>query len=79
MWRAWQALHAERSHRVEGVAAPLGGMVIRSRPGVTPWTAIDRYARRHGYHGEVFDFLVECLSAMDAHYIEWWAEKQEAP
>jgi hypothetical protein len=35
-------------------------------PGRIPWTALDRWARRHDIGGFDFDFLVRAIAAMDA-------------
>ena len=39
-------------------------------PGPIPWTAVDRYAERHGYSGEGFTYLLQMVRAMDAVYLE---------
>lgn len=37
--------------------------------GPIPWTAIDRYAQRHGYSDEGFDYLVRMVRAMDEVFL----------
>jgi hypothetical protein len=44
------------------ISVGAGGLV----PNRIPWTAIDRWAERHGVAGQDFDFLVQALGAMDA-------------
>lgn len=43
--------------------------------GPIPWTAIDRYAERHGIDGERFDELERYIKAIDAAYLEWQSEQ----
>ena len=38
--------------------------------GPIPWTAVDRYAERHGYRGEGFVYLLQMIRAMDAAFLE---------
>jgi hypothetical protein len=37
--------------------------------GPIPWTAVDRYAQRHGFDDEEFDYLLQMIKAMDAVYL----------
>lgn len=62
-WRAYDELSTCRGYAgMSGVPLPI------------PWTAIDAYAMRHGFSGEMFDDLVDILRAMDdafrAHAME---------
>lgn len=77
MWRAWHALHADRGHTIEGMAAPLGGMMLRSIPGRIPWTAIIRYADWHEYGREQTNILMRLLGDMDKIYLDWWTERMK--
>lgn len=53
-WRAYDELSTCRGYAgMSGVPTPI------------PWTAIDRYAIRHGIHTDLFDDLVEIVRAMD--------------
>ncbi len=38
--------------------------------GPIPWTAVDRYAERHGYSGEGFEYLLQMIRAMDEAFLE---------
>lgn len=44
----------------------MSGMI----PGRIPWTAIDRWAVRHGVSGCDFDFLLRAITAMDRVLLE---------
>jgi hypothetical protein len=37
-------------------------------PASIPWTAIEKYARQHGFTGSSFDDLVTIVRAMDEAY-----------
>lgn len=63
-WEAWSQLDSDR---------PVGMGVGR-----IPWTAIDRYAARHGVdEPDDFDELVELIRAMDDVYLKHVGEEQE--
>lgn len=47
--------------------------------GPIPWTAIDRYAERHGVTDpDDYDEFVELISAMDSAYLEHAQKEAEA-
>jgi hypothetical protein len=51
-------------------------MVLKSRPGRIPWSAIDRWCQRHGLsEGEAL-FVERCVRILDDVYLTWWAEKE---
>lgn len=78
VWRAWHALHHDRPLEVMGMAAPMGGMMIRSRPGRIPWTAVKIYADHHDIPADDMDVLVHLLGEMDGEYQAYWAERMRA-
>lgn len=73
-WRAWNALHHERPHTTEGMAAPMGGTMIRSVPGRITWSSVIRYAEHHGYGHAQTEFLLRVLEKLDETFLEWWSE-----
>lgn len=42
----------------------------RNADGAVPWDVIDRYAVRYGFEGDLYDFFVSAIFAMDRHFIE---------
>ncbi|WP_422395632.1 phage tail assembly chaperone [Roseomonas mucosa] len=76
VWRAWWALHDERSHTLVGISVPLGAMILKPRPGRIPWSAVDRWCRRHRYPRSQQDFLHRMIRAMDLEFLTWWASKE---
>ena len=46
-------------------------------PVPTPWTAIDRYAKRYGIEGDTFEVFVHCLRSLDTGLIEYHEDKQK--
>lgn len=44
--------------------------------GPIPWTAIDRYARRHGIKGEMFTDLVRFIIALDSEFLDHISNKE---
>ncbi len=46
--------------------------------GPIPWTAIDRYAQRHGYEGDDFEYLVQMVRALDEAFLKYTRDKREA-
>lgn len=74
--RAWGQLTAERSHTITGVAAPMGAMVLKSKPGVIPWSAVDHWLHRHGHGGADAAFWHRCIAILDHEYLSWWAERE---
>ena len=34
-----------------------------------PWDVIDRYAVRYGFEGELYDWFVSAMRAMDDHFL----------
>jgi hypothetical protein len=62
LWRAWQDLDGERVM----IPVGMGGMI----PGRIPWSAVDRWAARHGVIGSDFDFLARAITAMDRVLME---------
>lgn len=64
-WNAFQELQSER---------PIGGM---GGAGSIPWTAIDRYADRHGYvEGGYYDFH-ELMRFLDNKWLKMQSDKME--
>lgn len=56
-WKAYEDLSTCRGFAgMSGVPTPI------------PWTAIDRYASRHGFVGDMFDDLVDITRAMDEEF-----------
>lgn len=51
--------------------------MIQSQPDGTPWTAVDRWARRYRLSDEDFEMLDRCIMAMDEVYREWWIERNK--
>jgi hypothetical protein len=43
--------------------------------GAIPWTAIDRYAARHGIEAEDFDRFCALIRAMDTAYLAHFKDK----
>lgn len=77
IWEAWWRLNDDRHTEVSGMGMPMGGTVIQSRPRRIPWTAVDRWCERYGYGQDQSDLFDECLMAMDAVYIRWFADRQK--
>lgn len=48
---------------------------IHQTEGPIPWTAMDRWATRHGLDDDAFDDLVYLLGRMDEVYLKFKAEK----
>lgn len=71
VWQAFQRLQGDRPWH--------GGGFGPAAPGGIPFTAVDRYARRHGFDGDDFAWLDTLLSEMDAEYIAWFGERQDKP
>lgn len=46
--------------------------------GPIPWTAIDRWATRHGIEGDDFDRLARMVAALDAEWLSNYADRAEA-
>jgi len=63
-WKAYEELSTCRAY------AGMGGL-----PGPIPWTAINEYAIRHRFAGELFDDLVDLVRAVDAAFLKHAAEK----
>ncbi|MFT8245194.1 hypothetical protein [Roseomonas sp. BN140053] len=61
---------------MSGVAAPMGGMILKSRPGRIPWSAVDRWCRRQGYGREDQDLLWRLLRVMDSEFLAWWTARE---
>lgn len=59
------------------MGAPMGGVLIKSVPGKIPWTSVLAWATAHDYTPDDRDMLDRCIQAMDAVYLEWWAEKNK--
>lgn len=64
LWEAFQRLTGERQ---------LGWGV----PGRVPWTAIDRYAERFGWHDDQYLYFLEIIEQLDRAYLEYQAERLE--
>jgi hypothetical protein len=79
LWRAWNALHDDRVHLVEGVGAPMGGMIIRSRPSRIPWSVVRLWARHHRMTHAELQLLYACIRAMDDVFLEDWQRKAGKP
>jgi len=45
--------------------------------GPIPWTAIDAYARRKGFAGDGFEYLVKMVRAMDDVFLRHLQDKRE--
>jgi len=69
-------LRDDRQHTVFGVAQPMGAMVLKSRPGRIPWSAIDRWCQRHRLNDADAVFIERCVRILDDVYLTWWAEKE---
>jgi hypothetical protein len=64
-WNAFQELQSER---------PLGGM---GGAGSIPWTAIDRYAERHGHIDEGYYTFIELMRFLDNKWLKMQSDKQK--
>ena len=78
IWRAWHRLSAERPHVTQGFSVPMGGTVIEGRPGVIPWSAVQRWAEHHGLTWAEMALLDRVLLAMDGVYVRHWAAQFKA-
>lgn len=78
IWRAWHRLSGERQETVFGMMVPLGGGMIESRPGFTPWSIVRLWAEHHGFSDQEMALLDRCIVAMDRVYFTHWAKKQES-
>lgn len=45
--------------------------------GPIPWTAVDRYAERHGFRGDGFSYLLKMVRAMDDAFIKHMKQKEK--
>lgn len=79
IWRAWEALHDDRVQSVEGVAAPMGGTLIRTRPGRIPWTTVRFWATHEELTRAEMELLRICLRAMDDVYLRHWQRISRLP
>lgn len=61
-WSAFQSLSTDRQI----------GMGL----GPIPWSSIDRFARRYGFHGDDFDRLCSLIQAMDVAYLDYHGKKK---
>lgn len=43
--------------------------------GPIPWTAIDRYAERYGFHGDGFGYLLKMVRALDDAFLRHQKQK----
>lgn len=55
--RAYARLSTERTHYPKAI-------------GPIPWSAVDRYARSHGFTGPMSDWFVDVIMTLDAEYRE---------
>ena len=46
-------------------------------PGPIPWTAIEQYAARHGFHDDAYFDLLTIVRAMDDAFVRHLAEKSK--
>lgn len=67
IWRAWHRLSPERHWQ--------GGGMGPDMPGDIPWTAVMRWADRHGLDGAAADMLDHCIGEMDRVFVKWWAAR----
>ncbi|MCP1271213.1 hypothetical protein NKW56_11390 [Acetobacter cerevisiae] len=56
----------------------MGGTVIEGRPGVIPWSAVERWAAHYGLSQAEMALLDRVILAMDGIYLTHWAEKFKA-
>ncbi|GFE94924.1 hypothetical protein DmAi_29830 [Acetobacter persici] len=56
---------------------PMGGTIIDGRPGVIPWSAVQRWAEYHGLTWSEMALLDRVLLAMDIVYVRHWAARTE--
>jgi hypothetical protein len=55
-----------------------GYMGLTGHPGPIPWTAICRYADKHGFAGEAFDDLVAIVRATDDAFLAHQRDKAKS-
>lgn len=78
LWEAWNRLRDEAQPEVMGLVAPMGGTMIVSKPRRIPWTAMKAWSEDHDYSIEDREMLERCLTEMDAEYLVWWDEREQA-
>jgi hypothetical protein len=61
-----------------GVAAALGSIMIRPRPGRLPWELLRAWADRAGWDEQDFELFDRCVVALDDVYLAWFAKQEEA-
>ncbi len=76
-WRAWMELSGDRPYAVAGYAAPMGGMMIQSRPLPLPWSLIQQWCDRADCSEESREFVVECVRAVDRAFLDDWTQQQK--
>lgn len=75
-WRAWMELSGDRAYAVSGFAAPMGGMMIQSRPLPLSWAVVQQWCDRAGLGEECRQFVTECVRAVDRAFLDNWAQEQ---
>jgi hypothetical protein len=76
-WRAWNELSSERQHTVSGYAAPMGAMMLASKPEPIPWSAVLAWCERTGCDDdERTEFIQPLIAALDREYIEHCRRQQ---
>ncbi len=79
-WRAWNELNAERGYTLSGFAAPMGAMILKSRPLPIPWSSIQAWCDRAGCDpDDRTEFVVPLVQAMDREFLAHWAAQEAAP
>ena len=75
-WRAWMELSGDRAYAVSGFAAPMGGMMIQSRPLPLSWAVVQQWCDRAGFGEEYRGFVAACVRAVDRAFLDNWAQEQ---
>lgn len=76
-WRAWMELSGDRPYAVSGFAAPMGGMMVQSRPLPLPWALIQQWCDRAGCSEDMREFVLDCVRAVDRAFLDDWNAEQK--
>jgi len=72
IWQAFWRLNDERPQLIQGMAQPMGIMLIKSVPQRIPWSSVARWCEVYGLDLEMAE---RCILAMDAIYLKDWSAR----
>lgn len=78
IWDGWHRLGADRPQYPFGFIHPMGGGVISTRPGATPWMIVRHWAACHGFSEAEYRLFDHCITAMDRVALTYWDQKHKS-